>query len=432
MTRPLHPLSDELIKAVESHIDRQEVIDLTLALCNIPSPMRQEKAAGDFVYNWMLSEGFSPRRVGMVEHRFNVVGQYGGEGDGPNLLFTSHLDTESPFYDARDRWSMAESSVADRQWLEAWLEGDQFFGHAVGNDRGPMVCFLLAAKALKAAGIRLAGTMVLTACPGEIGPEPAEDCSGIDYLGKELGAGYMLTHGGVAPDYVISAEGTDFGVNAVACGNADFCITLQGQAVFTPMLQHPESNADHPNPIVRLGGLIDAVQSWAKRFEVENRYVSGGGTAIPKVQIGAVRGGIPQAMGAGSEICKLYVHVNLTPAQTIGAVTRSLKIALREAGLGDAQVEPYTVRHGFDADRDAVAPLEQALDAAHRVVRGTPQLPSDPFYASMWRDHNIFNMNRIPAVTSGPVRWRPTVTDLWQCTRMYALTTLALCGVLPE
>jgi hypothetical protein len=33
------------------------------------------------------------------------------------------------------------------------------------------------------------------------------------------------------------------------------------------------------------------------------------------VQIGAVRGGNAHAMGAGSEVCSLYVEINLTPVR---------------------------------------------------------------------------------------------------------------------
>lgn len=53
---------------------------------------------------------------------------------------------------------------------------------------------------------------------------------------------------------------------------------------------------------------------------------------------------------------------------------------------------------------------------------------SGSVYSSMWRDHNIFNMNRIPVVTMGPVRWRPSIDDLITCTRIYALVALNLCG----
>ena len=432
MTTPasfsLHDVTPAEAAAVDAAIDRQELIDLVLALCNIPSPMGKELAAGNFVFDWMTREGFAPRKVGIADHRFNVVGRYGGIGDGANLLFTSHLDTESPFYDHRDAHAWKPATVADPQWLSAWLDGETFFGHAVGNDRGPMACFLIAAKALKQAGIELAGTLYLTACPGEIGPEPAEECQGVDYLGKELGAAYMLAHGGVAPDFAIAAEGTDFGVNWSACGYAYYKITLEGTAVFTPLIDHPDDVADHPNPIVRMAAAIEVLQRWSVKFEREHRYEGPGGTSVPKVQVGAIRGGNPQSMGGGSEICSLYVEVCLTPQQEIGPVDRDLKAAFRAAGMGDAVIEPYVVRHGFEARPETVQPLHTALDHGHAMVKGGPIAIGNPVYSSMWRDHNIFNMNRIPAVTMGPVRWRPSIDDLVDCARLYARTALILCG----
>ena len=412
-------------EAVAAAIDRDELVALVLSLCNIPSPIRREARAGQFVYDWMAKEGFAPRKVGMVEERFNVVGSYGGRGDGPNLLFTSHLDTESPFYETRDSDSFRPETVADRQWLEAWLEGETFFGHAVGNDRGPMACFLIAAKALKKAGFDLDGTLYLTACPGEIGPEPTEEHPGLANIGKELGAQYLLAHGGVAPDFAIAAEGTDFGINWAASGYAYYRVSLYGTSMFTPIVDHAQS-ALH-NPILRMSRAVEVLQNWAVDFERRHRFESAGGTAIPKVQISAVRGGNPQSIGASSEVCSLYLDINLTPAQTIAGVDRELKAVLRQAGIDQVSVMPYVVRHGFVADDAQVRPLQQAFSRAHEMVRGGPITPSAAFYSSMWRDHNVFNMNRIPAVTMGPTRWRPSVADLVACTQMYALAALALC-----
>jgi hypothetical protein len=131
---------------------------------------------------------------------------------------------------------------------------------------------------------------------------------------------------------------------------------------------------------------------------------------------------------AGSEVCSLYVEINLTPAQKIADVDRELQMLFRGAGFSGVEIEPYVVRHGFDAEPAAVQPLHAALDTAHRLVRGTPIAPSAPVYSSMWRDHNVFNMNRIPAVTMGPTRWRPSIDDLVACANLYALAALGVCG----
>jgi hypothetical protein len=46
----------------------------------------------------------------------------------------------------------------------------------------------------------------------------------------------------------------------------------------------------------------------------------------------------------------------------------------------------------------------------------------------MWRDHNVFNMHRVPALTTGMPRWRPTPDDMASSALVYALTMLAVCG----
>ena len=75
-----------------------------------------------------------------------------------------------------------------------------------------------------------------------------------------------------------------------------------------------------------------------------------------------------------------------------------------------------------------MAPLVAAVDAATRLSLGHPVALADPDYSSMWRDHNVFNMHRIPAITTGFRRWRPTPQDLVDSALIYALTSLAVCG----
>jgi hypothetical protein len=286
----------------------------------------------------------------------------------------------------------------------------------------------MAAKALKTAGYTLSGKLYLTACPGEIGPEPIEEHAGLAYLGKDIGAHYLFHHGGVAPDYAIAAEGCDFGLTWVGCGYAVFRFKVLGEAIFTPLLSHPADPADHPNPIYRLGGLISALNAWGRRYETDNRYEDEGGVAVPKCQIAAVRGGVPYAFGAGTEVCCLYLEVGLTPAQTAAEVLHALEALVKAHGLGAVEIEPLVVRNGFAAAAKAVSPLVSAVDQATRLGLGRPLERAAPVFSSMWRDQNVFNMQRIPAVTTGVTRWRPTPQDLVSSTLIYALTALATCG----
>jgi len=424
-----HGVSDADREALIKAINVDELVQLALDLGNIPSPAGHELAAGNFVYDWMAREGFSPRKVGAVPERNNIIGTYGGNGRGANLLFTAHLDTEAPTWDpALDPYKFRPATLQNREWQECWLEDGVLYGYPIANDRGPMSCFLIAAKALKTAGFNLAGKMYLTACPGEIGPEPIEEHAGIAYMGKDIGAHYLFHHGGVAPDYAIAAEGCDFGLTWVGCGYAVFRIRVLGEAVFTPLLTHPEDPADHPNPIYRLGGLIAAINKWGRRYEVENRYESPGGVAVPKAQIASIRGGVPYAFGAGTEVCNLYLEVGMTPRQTVADILHMLEDMVADEGLGEIEIEPVVARHGFEADGQAVSPLVSAVDEATRLTLGHPVQLAAPVYSSMWRDHNVFNMQRIPAITTGFKRWRPTPKDMADSALIYALTALAVCG----
>lgn len=428
-TRAPYAVTVEERNAIAAAIDPDELVELALTLGNIPSRSGEEAAAAAFVHDWMAREGFRPRKVGATPERPNIIGEYGGTGRGANLLFTAHLDTESPSgLPEQNAFRYRDTSLADPEWTKCWIEDERLRGYPISNDRGPMSCFLIAAKALKKAGIGLAGKVWLTACPGEIGPEPIEEFSGIAYNGKDIGAHYLFHHGGVAPDYAIAAEGTDFGLTWQGCGYALFRIRIFGRGIFTPILETPPMARDHPNPIYRLGPVIDALHGWGLAFEKDNVLDTAGGRSVPKVQIASVRGGIPFDFGAGTEVCALYVDVTLNPRQKAADAYHGLVETMRGVAVEDFDVEAMVVRHGFEAEPDAVAPLVGAVDAATRLARAEPLARAHPVYSSMWRDHNVFNMHRVPAITTGMPRWRPTPGDMASSALIYALTMLAVCS----
>ncbi|WP_260609877.1 peptidase M20 [Sphingomonas sp. IC081] len=425
-----YAVSEEERAAIAAAIDSDELVELALTLGNIPSRSREELAAAEFVHDWMDKEGFKPRKVGATPERPNVIGEYGGTGRGANLLFTAHLDTESPSgMREHDRFRYRESTLADPEWTQCWQDEEgRLRGYPISNDRGPMSCFLIAAKALRKAGIGLSGKCWLTACPGEIGPEPIEEFSGIGWNGKDIGAHYLFHHGGVAPDYAIAAEGTDFGLTWQGCGYALYRVRIFGQGVFSPILDAPADPLRHPNPIYRLGAVIDALHAWGQKFERDSVMETASGAIHPKVQIASVRGGMPIDFGAGTEVCALYIDVSLNPRQKAADAYHGIMEAMRGVDVEGFDVEPVVVRHGFEARASEVAPLVGAVDAATRLARGAAVEPAHPVYSSMWRDHNVFNMHRVPALTTGMPRWRPTGADMASSALVYALTMLAVCG----
>ena len=54
------------------------------------------------------------------------------------------------------------------------IEGRRIFGKTVQNYRGPMAAFMIGVNAIKNAGIRLKGDVLMTAVLGEIGKAPID------------------------------------------------------------------------------------------------------------------------------------------------------------------------------------------------------------------------------------------------------------------
>ncbi|MCR5278257.1 MAG: M20/M25/M40 family metallo-hydrolase [Lachnospiraceae bacterium] len=413
---------DEYKRLVEKEIDSEELKELILTLCNIKSPYLFEKEAGDFVYDWMKKEGFDPRRVGMKD-RFNVVGTLKGDGTGKSVLFSSHLDTGGPRDRADDLWMCAKDNIDNPYWHEASFKDGKFFGQGVDNDKGPMACFLIAAKAIQKMGVPLKGDIYLTACPGEMGQEPVSEYQGAEYISKDIGAEYMMIHGGIMADFGVSAEGTDFGVSWVEAGKAFFKITVHGKSMYTPVMQTNEDLLAHNNPIMKCGPLLDELNRYALEYEKKYTIDTKGGKVIPKIQVGAIRGGLPYFIIGGTEVCELYLDCRITPGMEPKVIYKDLKKIIDRMGV-KADIELFLFRQGREADEEKIAPYIKLLNNAHKEVFHKDVEISTPGFSSMWRDHNVFNEYLIPSVTYGPSRYCPSLEDMVNCAKAYAMIAL--------
>jgi acetylornithine deacetylase/succinyl-diaminopimelate desuccinylase-like protein len=414
---------------VLDHVDVDELVKVTLDLGNIDSPTGEEGPVGEYVHAWLLEQGFAARKVALDPTRPNVIATLPGTRHGRSLVFNSHMDTT---IHKDEIWTTRRA--ADPVFHSAWREGDVLVGNGVCNDKGPMATWLLAAKALKDSGVALRGDLVLMAVVGEIGLEPVDEFQPPAYLAKEAGTRYAITHGGVG-DYALVAEGTDFGLVGVEAGKAFFKVTVFGNdlPIYTPYIERPTPIEKNPNAIVRMAPVLQRLEEWAYEYERRHRYEGPGGVVVPRVNVGAIRGGVPYKITKTVQQCCLYVDVRITPAQNPLDVREELRDLV--AGVGMAgEVELYTYRPGFEADPQKVAPLAEAITRAHQALLGTAPKPASPPFSSMWRDINCFNEMRIPSITYGPGvsvgggNFGMRISDLVLGARLYALTALDLCN----
>ncbi len=170
----------------------------------------------------------------------------------------------------------------------------------------------------------------------------------------------------------------------------------------------------------------------AKQVAFTLSYTGTGGTLIPKVNLGAIRGGAPYRPTVSPELCLLYVDCRTTPNQDVMALKCELEDIIRSARL-EGKVELYVFRRGYEANN--IERLSQAVGQAHFRIRGEKMQAAIGPECSMWRDINIFNEVGIPAATFGPAvgagsfgeAFCITLDDLYKTAQIYALTALDIC-----
>jgi len=405
---------------------REDLTQLALDLGNFEAPTGREGPAGDYVYDWMARHGFAPERLGVFEDRFNVVGRIKGTGGGASLSFNSHLDTIM----AREDTSRF-TDAGDRIYHEVWLEEGRIYGYPVVNCKGPMTCWLIAAKALNHANVRLKGDVVLAAVCGEMCEDPVDEFQGHDYLGNDIGTRYAITHGAIS-HYALVGEATNFKPAWVEAGKLFIKITVYaGPSRYTPYVPRPVPALKSPNAIVRMAKLIEAIEEWAEGYERRYTKTYSGGTVVPKAVIGCIRAGVPYKVYRIPELCSIYLDIRLNPDTPPLVVQSEIEAIVSKLEL-KAEVKPFLYRRGFNAQ--GIEPLKDAVETAHQTVFGCPTEPAGAPECSMWRDINPYNELGIPSLTygcgagAGGGNTYFTVDDMMQAAKVYALTAIELCN----
>lgn len=425
---------DQGTQKVLDLINEKELVDLAVTMGNIQSPTGYEEYMAEFVLGWLRSNGFKAIEQRISEGRRNAIGILKGTGRGYSLLFNSHMDS-----DLGSAEEVLDSGFVESSPPVAWVDGTRIFGKPIQNDRGPMACFMLASKVIKEAGIKLKGDLILTMVAGEIGSGPIDEFQGPRYVGKGLGSRHAVAHGIIA-DYALVAETTDFGITWVETGAGYYKITLEGVGLYTPRSYRPDRVEEHPNAIVKMAKLIQAIEDWGRDYEFRYTYESPAGKVVPKVNIGAIRGGKPYNPSRTAPECSIYVDVRIPAPVDPLTVQQEIREVINLQGLG-GEIEPYMIRKGYEGKN--VKRLVESITEAHHKVRGAEPPPMSPAERSMWRDINVFNEVGIPAVTFGPRRLSDPKTversagldkkymekdDLVNTARIYALVALDICG----
>jgi len=416
-------ISRDLVRRATDLIDRDRLVNLTIGLTDIPSPTGYEGDVARAYHEVLKGAGFDATLQPIGDERYNAVGRLQGAGGGKSLMFNGHLDTSfGPEQAHRGIGYQCKGTLVDNEWI---------YGMGSFNMKFALANYVAAVEAIKKAGIRLGGDVVIAAVAGEIEKAPVNEYEGRQYQGYGVGTKYAISHGAVA-DYCILGEPTNMMLIPRHCGTTWIKITVPGQLIHTAWSQLDK------NAINKARLVLDAIHDWIPGYCARNRQ----GDFQPRVNVSAIEGGWPWRGARTPDNCVIYLDVrtlpDVLPVQAFNEVRQLLKDVVKaNPHLEGSKAEIFLSAPGTSIPDDHE--LVTSIISAHANQLGqAPQMGVETWYS------DAAHMNRygIPTVNYGSAGRIRTggggfstqqgehvhIGDMVDIVKVYVEVILNLCG----
>ena len=410
----------KLEERILAQVSEKELVSMACDVINIPSPTGEELEMGRYMRGAMEALGLKVAWQEVEEGRANVVGRWGGpegSGRGNSLMFNGHMDTSN---------SGREPYLTGIGYKPKAVVRDGFiYGLGIYNMKGALVCYLQAVRALQAAGVKLAGEVIVAAVVGEIEKTQWGEFTGKEFRGYGVGTHYLVNHG-VVPDMCILGEPTDLQLVLAHYGSLWVRLSTLGSYVHTAFAEgRLEENA-----VRRMHEVMGGVLEWIPQWEEKASY--GGRKGV--VNLGSIRAGHPWRASRTPERADLFLDVRVPPAMPLQEARREVERLVeqlrRRSAEFELESEIYVSVPGAEiaADHEMV----KAIEASHTSVLGGKPERGTVLWCS---DASVLSRYGIPTVNYGPSSGprdaegeKVRVQTLVDVTKIYALTAAALCG----
>jgi acetylornithine deacetylase len=334
-----------------TEIDERRLVDDALAAVSIPSFTGCEEAMAGWMGDACSELGLAVQWQQVEDGRANVLATWAGAGGGPTLMLNGHLDTS---YSGREPWLQGIPGFQP----QGFERDGRIYGLGISNMKGALCCYLAAVRALRSAGVRLRGDVMIAAVAGEIEKAQQGEAQGAEYRGYAAGSRYLVGHGGAA-DMCILGEPTENKLVFAHFGTVWLRLSTRGPFVHTAF----SSGRLQENSIVRMNAVLDRVLEWLPHWEGEMSYDGVRGVA----NIGAVQGGFGWRASRTPHRTDLFLDLRVPPDVPMAeARRRALDFA---RSLDGVEAEVYVTAPGAEIQGDHE--LVRALERAHRDVFGS-------------------------------------------------------------
>ena len=345
-------------------------------------------------------------------NRVNAIGTWRGTGDGKNLLFNGHLDTNP----VTEGWS-----------VDPWgglVDDDFIYGIGVSNMKAGDAASLCAVRSLMNAGLKPGGDVILTYVVGEL----------------QGGVGTLAAvKQGVRADYFVNSEPTDLQALTMHAAAFVFHIELEG------MTRHMSKREEAVDAIRAACDLVPRLTGLTFS-DAPNEEVR----SINRVHVGTIRGALSREFHEwrAPQVAD-FVHMSGSgrygPGQTEARAVADIRGVLDqvEAERPGLRTKVWTETRddrptmpAFEVSRDSG--IVKAINAAYHAVRGTEQPTgtiTPPGYYGTDAGH-LYVEGGMEGIVCGPGGRYNTMPDervdrddYLDMIRIYMLTICDICGV---
>jgi acetylornithine deacetylase len=403
-------------------VDRDRLVETASRMIGVHSFTGDEERMAELMVSLYDELGLQTQWQQVEDNRANALGTWRGAGGGKSLMFNGHMDTS---YSGREPWLRDVPGFQP----QAFVEDGRLYGLGISNMKGALACYVEAVRALRDAGIRLRGDVLIAAVCGEIEKTQYGEARGAQYRGYAAGTRYLVSHGGVA-DMCLLGEPTEGKVVLGHFGALWLRIRVHGNFIHTAF---SEGKRDE-NSILRAHAVVNAIEEWIPTWENDESNAYRGAKAI--VNVGAIEGGFGWRVSRTPHHTDVFLDIRVPPTKPMGTARREVLDWVRVLGerFPDYGVEGeiYVTAPGAEIEEDHE--LVAAIDKAHAEVFGeTPERDVTRWFS----DASALTRYGVPTVNYGTSTGlmdvdkgeNLAVDGLVQTAETYARVAMEVCGV---
>ena len=218
-------MKDKVLRILDDR--RDEMVDLLRELIMTPSPSGEEKAVAELIANKLREFDFEKVEIDGLD---NVICKIDGTRGSPTLLYNGHIDVVP----------LGDLSLWPVDPLKAPITDDKIFGRGACDMKGSVAAMMMAANAIKEAGVKLGGNLILTMVSKE---EEAQ----------QEGTRYAMEEHQLKPDIALIGEATNLDLFLGSRGRIIVDVSVKGKSA------HAANASKGINAIVKMNKMIDAI-----------------------------------------------------------------------------------------------------------------------------------------------------------------------------